>query len=98
MPTPVAAVTRHPSPNEPERRTSDRERMRRVRAALERIKPNKRIAFILWALEGMEPAQIAELMDASVSATRSRIYHAQRELKAMAARDPYLREALKENG
>lgn len=35
---------------------------------------------------------IAELMHASVPATKSRILYAQRELRKRASRDPYLRE------
>jgi RNA polymerase sigma-70 factor (ECF subfamily) len=70
--------------------------MRAVRAALARVAPKKRIAFTLWALEGLEPHEIAELMGASLSATRSRIYHAQKELRQMAARNEILREALGE--
>jgi DNA-directed RNA polymerase specialized sigma24 family protein len=70
--------------------------MRRVRAALDRIKPKKRIAFALWAFEGLTVAQIAELTGTSVPATRSRIFHAQRELREHARRDPWLREAMEE--
>jgi RNA polymerase sigma-70 factor (ECF subfamily) len=72
------------------------QRMRAVRAALARIAPKKRIAFTLWALEGLEPYEVAELMEASLSATRSRIYHAQKELRQMAGRNAILREALGE--
>jgi DNA-directed RNA polymerase specialized sigma24 family protein len=38
--------------------------------------------------------EIATLTEASLSATRSRIFYAQRELREMAERDPTLREAL----
>ncbi|HEX6245800.1 MAG TPA: sigma-70 family RNA polymerase sigma factor, partial [Polyangiales bacterium] len=68
--------------------------MRRVRHALEQIAPKKRIAFALWALEGLEVTEVATLMGASVAATRSRVFYAQRELRQLAARDPILREAL----
>jgi RNA polymerase sigma-70 factor (ECF subfamily) len=77
-----------------EQAVDDAERMRRVRRALDKIGADKRIAFVLWALEGMEPLAIAELTGCSLSAARSRIFHAQKELKAIAARDPLLREAL----
>jgi RNA polymerase sigma-70 factor (ECF subfamily) len=76
----------------PDAAASDAERMRRLRVALGKIKPNKRIAFALWALDGMPPEEIAQVMGASLSATRSRIFHAQRELRALAARDPWLHE------
>lgn len=80
----------------PEEALMRSQRMRVVRAALERIAPKKRIAFTLWALEGLEPHAIAELTGASLSATRARIYHARKELQQMAARSEALRDALGE--
>ena len=71
-----------------------REQLRRVHSALGRIKPKKRIAFALWAFEGMNPNEIAELTGASVAAIRSRIFYAQKELRAMAARDPWLADLI----
>lgn len=71
-------------------------RLARVRAALERLAEPKRVAFLLWSLEGLTPEQIADLMDATLSATRSRIYHAQKELLARAEKDAVLREWLLE--
>ncbi len=78
----------------PDQNAIAQEQLRRVRAALENISPNKRIAFSLWAFDGQEVAAIAAQMGASVPATRSRIYYAQKELKAFAVEDPYLRELL----
>jgi RNA polymerase sigma-70 factor (ECF subfamily) len=71
-------------------------RLGRVRAALARLAEPKRVAFLLWALEGLPPERIADMMEASLSATRSRIYHAQKELLARASKDPVLREWLLE--
>jgi RNA polymerase sigma factor (sigma-70 family) len=73
------------------------EQLRRLQQALERIAPDKRIAFALWALEGIEVETIAEMTRTSVSATRSRIYYAQKELKALAAADPYLSELVEDD-
>lgn len=64
----------------PERATMAREKLRRLHAALDRIAPKKRIAFALWALEGMTPAEIAEVTGAKVHTVRSRIFHARHEL------------------
>jgi RNA polymerase sigma-70 factor (ECF subfamily) len=74
----------------PEESAQQSEQLRRVHAALERLSSKKRAAFLLWALEGMEVPAIAELMQASVPATKSRILYAQRELRQRAERDPYL--------
>lgn len=80
--------------DDPERASVANARLERVRHALESVSPKKRVAFLLWTLGGMDVRAIAELTDASVPATRSRIFHAQRELAAAAERDPYLRELL----
>ena len=78
----------------PERDHMANEQLRRVRVALEHLSDKKRVAFLLWALEGLSFEEIANTMGASVSATRSRIFYAQKELKARAERDPYLNELL----
>jgi RNA polymerase sigma-70 factor (ECF subfamily) len=79
---------------DPERSAHAAAQIRRLHRALESIGPKKRVAFLLWALEGMEVPAIAELMQASVPATKSRIFYAQRELRRIAARDPQLRDVL----
>jgi RNA polymerase sigma-70 factor, ECF subfamily len=76
----------------PEQACADQRALARLRIALDRIAAKKRIAFCLWALEGLEMPEIAALTGASVAATRSRIFHAQRELRRIAERDPVLRE------
>lgn len=76
----------------PERELMANEQLRRVRVALRHLSDKKRVAFLLWALEGLSFEEVAATMGASVSATRSRIFYAQKELKARAERDPYLRE------
>jgi RNA polymerase sigma-70 factor (ECF subfamily) len=66
------------------------EQLRRVDVALSKIAADKRIAFVLWAVDGKDVETISKMVGASVPATRSRIHYAQRELKALAAGDPYL--------
>jgi RNA polymerase sigma-70 factor (ECF subfamily) len=80
--------------NSPERSAELGERVRRSQRALEKLSADKRIAFALWAFEGMDMPAIAELTGASLSATRSRVFYAQKELRRHAATDPYLRELL----
>ena len=75
-----------------ELRLSQKETLRRVQTALAKLSDPKRVAFMLWAVEGLPIEEVAQAMQASVSATRSRVFYAQRELKAAAQRDPYLRE------
>ncbi len=90
-PMPEDPVAHDPSP---EQGSIDRERMRRLHAALERLSAKKRIAFLLSELEGMSMEEIAATMNASVHATRARVRHAKKELRARAGRDPYLKELL----
>jgi RNA polymerase sigma-70 factor (ECF subfamily) len=70
------------------------EALRRLQVILGKVSLPKRMAFMLWAVEGMPVENVAEAMQASVSATRSRIFYAQKAIKASAARDPYLRRWL----
>jgi RNA polymerase sigma-70 factor (ECF subfamily) len=85
----------HPAgPDRPDARAVASEQLRRLDRALSKLSADKRIAFVLWAIEGNDVQVIADVTGASVSATRSRIYYAQKELKEMAAADPYLRELI----
>jgi RNA polymerase sigma-70 factor (ECF subfamily) len=79
---------------DPERALRQAEQVRHLHRALQKIAPRKRIAFVLWALEGLDVPAIAALTSASEAATKSRIFYAQKELKRMAERDPHLRELL----
>ncbi len=86
---PVAISDAGPSP---ERSRELAEGMRRCQRALEQLSPDKRVAFALWVFEDMDLCRIAEILGASVSATRSRIFYAQKELRKRAMADPWLRE------
>jgi RNA polymerase sigma-70 factor (ECF subfamily) len=76
----------------PERSAELAEGVRRCQRALEKLSPDKRVAFSLWAFEELDVAQISELTGASISATRSRIFYAQKELRKRAENDPWLSE------
>jgi RNA polymerase sigma factor (sigma-70 family) len=77
-------------PDRPHDNAIATEQLRRLDAALAKIGADKRIAFVLWAVEGKDVDTIAKMVGASVPATRSRIHYAQKELRALAASDPYL--------
>jgi RNA polymerase sigma-70 factor (ECF subfamily) len=62
----------------------------RLHALLDRIAPKKRIALVLFAVEGLPAAEVATLMGATETATRSRVFFARRELRALIAQDPAL--------
>jgi RNA polymerase sigma-70 factor (ECF subfamily) len=69
----------------PEAAAIQRERVARVWRCLERIKPKKRIAFLLRVAEGLSVDEIAEQVGARPDAVAKRIQHAQHELAAMLA-------------
>jgi RNA polymerase sigma-70 factor, ECF subfamily len=76
----------------PEHTAIARQQLGRLEHALNRIAGPKRDAFLMWSLGGMSPQEIADHTDASLAATRSRIFHARRELSTRAKKDEALRE------
>ncbi len=68
------------SPDEdPERAAQRRQAARLVEAALEKLKPKKRIVFVYYELCGMSPDEIAEAVGSSPNTVRSRLHHARLE-------------------
>jgi RNA polymerase sigma-70 factor (ECF subfamily) len=59
---------------------------------LDKITPKKRIAILLYVVEGHSIEEVAALMGASQTATRSRVFFARRELRKLLAEDPRLSE------
>lgn len=62
----------------------------RLYVHLEAIGSKKRIAFVLHVFEGRPIEEVAALTGASVTATKSRVFWARRELLKRASRDPLL--------
>lgn len=67
----------------PEARARCREDLRQIFDLLERIKPIKRIAFVLVAVEGLSLAEAAAQLDANTETVKQRVLHARRELLAL---------------
>lgn len=57
---------------------------------LDDLAPNKRIALLLYVVEGHAMDEVARLMNASVAATRSRVFFARRELRKLLVADARL--------
>ena len=76
---------------------SSREAARRFYRVLERIEPKQRVAFVLHVIEGRPMADVAHLMDATVVATKVRVWRARRAIEDRASRDPWLAEYLTED-
>jgi RNA polymerase sigma-70 factor (ECF subfamily) len=64
---------------DPEREAARRQEARLVEAALERLKPKKRIVFVYYELCGMSPDEIAQAVGSSPNTVRSRLHYARLE-------------------
>lgn len=78
----------------PDRRTMARVGLRRFYDALAQQSARGRIAFALHHIEGRPVAEVADIVGASVTATKLRIWRTRKALLAQAAADPILREFL----
>lgn len=70
-----------PNAPSPAAETVARERQRRIRAAIEELPENQRTAILLYCYEVMPYEEIARVLGASVSATKSLIHRARLTLK-----------------
>jgi RNA polymerase sigma-70 factor (ECF subfamily) len=83
--------TDHPSA---ERRLLAREAVRRLYDALDRIEATRRLAFSLHVLDERPLKTVAEIMGASMVATKARVWRARRELEKRLRKDVVLSEFL----
>lgn len=83
---------------DPERQSRNRDQLERLQHHLEAIGHKKRTAFVLHVFEGHSMEEVAALTDATVAATKSRVFWARRELLARAAKDPQLKELASRGG
>jgi RNA polymerase sigma-70 factor, ECF subfamily len=74
----------------PDEDAERRERVRAFQRLLARLADKKRVVFVLHELEGLSPAEIAEIVGAPVLTIRTRLFYARRELEAMLHEEPSL--------
>lgn len=67
-----------------------KEAARRLYAELDRMDPILRLAVTLHVIDDRPVAEVAKMMDASVVATKTRVWRARRHLEKSAQRDPSL--------
>ena len=67
-----------------------KEAARRLYAELDRMPPVLRLAITLHVIDDRPVAEVARMMDASVVATKTRVWRARRHLEKCAQRDPAL--------
>jgi RNA polymerase sigma-70 factor (ECF subfamily) len=75
-------------------RAMTREAAAHLYGALERMPASQRVAFTLHVVDGRPLKQVAESMDASVVATKVRVWRAWRALRKAGERDPLIGELL----
>jgi RNA polymerase sigma-70 factor (ECF subfamily) len=75
-----------------------REATRRLYTALERIRAQHRIAFALVVVDGRSPSEVAELTGSSVSAVKTRVSRARKDLMKRASKDAVLAGYLSDLG
>jgi RNA polymerase sigma-70 factor (ECF subfamily) len=80
------------------RRQLARDGVRRLYAVLDGLSPAARLAFTLHEIDGRSMAEVAEVVGASVTATKLRVWRARRAVEAAAANDPVLREFVSDGG
>jgi RNA polymerase sigma-70 factor (ECF subfamily) len=73
-----------------ERRAIARDAARRIYEVLDRLDPKYRIAFALHVIDGRPLREVADITEASLVATKSRVWRARREIFKRAKRDPAL--------
>jgi RNA polymerase sigma-70 factor (ECF subfamily) len=77
-----------------ERRVLAREAARRLYATLDHLDAKQRLAFALHAIDGRPLKDVAVLMDATLVATKARVWRARRYVEKRAKADPVLAEFL----
>lgn len=70
----------------PEQRTQERQQLALIWSLLDRIKPKKRVAFVLRVIEELPLDEVAEQVGASVATVAQRVRHAHEELQDLLAR------------
>lgn len=79
---------------DPESITMNRQALRALYRALDRLPQRRRQAFILCAVEGLTAIEAAELEGTRPATMRSRLRHARRELARLLSHDSYLSELM----
>jgi RNA polymerase sigma-70 factor (ECF subfamily) len=75
-----------------------RQAAKQLYAALDKIDAKQRVAFALAVIDGLSLAEVAQLTESSVVATKTRVWRARRELVRRASKDPVLASYLADLG
>ncbi len=80
----------------PDEEVARRHRMEAFGRLLGRLSEKKRAVFVLHELEGMQAAEIADVVEAPVLTVRTRLFYARKELAEMLRDEPTLAALAKE--
>ena len=95
LPLPDDTLDEEQSPRPgPGHQAASREGVRRLYAALAQLPAASRVAFALHEIDGRSVSEVADLVGASKSACKLRIWRARRTLFKLASADPILAELL----
>jgi RNA polymerase sigma-70 factor (ECF subfamily) len=75
---------------DPESRAMAREALRRLERCLRRLPAKRRVAFVLCAVEGLEPREAAAIEGVTAFTMRARLMRARAEVERLLAADPYV--------
>ena len=89
---PEEALRHEPAEHRIDRALDERRLGPELHRLLDRVAPKKRIALLLYVVEGHSVEEVAALMGASQTATRSRIFFARRELRKLMGADKRIAE------
>lgn len=97
---PLQAITGEPASTEAplDQRADARRRLERLHDHLDAIDPKQRIAFVLHVIEGRPIDEVAALVDATKTATRSRVFWARLRLMTRLRRDPWFHDVAPPGG
>jgi RNA polymerase sigma-70 factor (ECF subfamily) len=71
----------------PEAAASERQQLLVIFSRLDEIKPKKRVAFVLHAVEGLSLEEMSRMLDTDARTLGQRVAYARRELRALLERD-----------
>ena len=89
---------RSPDQADAARRLEWRHAVAQAREILEQVKPDRRIVFLLVAVDGRTVEEAAAMLDLSLSAAKSRYLRARRDIDALLADRPEIAAALGRGG
>ncbi len=89
-PVPQEDLEAYRDPRDMENAVSGRETARRLYALLDTLSDKRRVAWVLFEIEGKSLKETADLTGSSVPVVKSRIFFARRELTEKAKADAYL--------